>query len=403
MVDNSTRIEVFDFTFRRLGIIEHYTTLQYTEKYNGPGSFTLTCWLDDENIKLLQNDRIIWLEDVVAGIIQYVGPSSDSKSNKLVIKGKLISEILNWRWVYPCFMAKTTPPLIMEKLVETQCVSPTDSKRTFLGLTCAHSNIEGFETITYQKTGGSVLDALNALSQVHELGYRVEFNPRLEQPLTFKVLQGVDRSLANGERQAVYFSHALNNIVSGEYTSDTEKYRNVLLVAGEAVNSQSTDGEEDDENVQRKTLEVGDTSASSYQRREFFVDARDVQSEYSVDEPTGEVDEEGNPITENVTKNLTDEEYNDMLRQRGQEKMADNAKLESYTGKIRTDAQTLFHYGVDYFLGDIVTVIDGQMNVRIDRRVTEMQVTIDKQGKTYEPTFGEGLPTLMEKIQKALR
>lgn len=406
MGDNTARIEVFDFDFHRLGIIEHYTTLQYTEKYNSVGSFTLTCWLEDDNVRLLRNDRILWLEKDIAGIIQYIGPSSDDKSDKLVVKGKLLPEILNWRWIYPCYTTKATPPTIMEQLVESQCVYPSSSARTFPGLSCEHNSYSDFESITYQKTGGSVLEAIEALGQAHELGYTVAFNPRLDEPLKFRVLRGVDRSLSNGERQAVYFSHALNNIVSGQYTADTEKYRNVLLVAGEAVNKEDremTSDDEEKENVSRKTLEYGEPSTTAYQRRELFIDARDIQSEYNEDEPTGEVDDEGNSITQSVTKELSEDEYLDLLKQRGQEKIADNAKLESYTGKIRTDAQTLFHYGVDYHLGDIVTVVDSRLDIRIDRRVTEMQVTIDAKGKTYEPTFGEGLPTLMEKVRKALR
>ena len=388
------KLEVFTFSFERLGIVEKYDSLQYTQQFQDQGSFQLVCPKTKENIELLQSNRFIWLEDETAGIIQYFEKERDTDA-KITIKGNLMKGILDWRWVYPCFTKTANPATLMELLVNNHCINPTDANRKLPSLVIGTDEIITMPSITFQKTGGSVLEAEQKLSEANGLGFDIRFNPRNENKLKFVVLKGKDRTQNNRDgNDPVIFSRSLNNVVKGDYTYNDGDFKNVALVAGEAI-----DGS-DNENANRRTYEVYRDAkvAKGFERRELFVDARDLQSTYSEDQATK--DEEGNDVTESVEKKMTDEEYNATLLQRGNEKIGETSIEESYVGDIRTDAKTTFHYGVDYFLGDKVTVIDEDLGIAIDVVVTEMEINVDKTGYIYTPTFGNSIPTMLDKLER---
>ena len=395
------RLEVFDFQFNRLGSIEQFTSISYLRQFQDTGNFTLSCPVTEQNKQLLQKKRIIWLEDEVAGIIQYVNKTRDNGEVKFEVKGKLISEILNWRWVYPCFAKTGKPNALMEQLVDIHCINTLDAKRKFNKFVIgSKGDVLGLSSIAYQKTGDSVLNSEISLATANNLGFEVLFNPRATNCLKFVVYQGKDRTVNNKDgNDPVYFSQSLNNLLNAEYTYNDEPFRNVELVAGEAE-----DGS-DNENAKRRTLEVflNDSSkaSSGYQRYEKFVDARDLQSEYSEEQTV--TDEDGNQTTVTVEKKMTDEQYFNTLSQRGNEKFDESTLEESYTGSIRTDGKTIFKYKEDYDIGDKVTIIDDEFGIMMDVVITEMQVTFDKDLYTYRPTFGVGIPTISKRLQRTKR
>lgn len=389
------KLEVFSFDdFEKLGFVEKYESLQYTQKFNDVGTFQLICPRTKENVDLLTNNRIIWLEDEIAGIIQYFEKERDTDT-KITVKGNLISCILDWRWVYPCFAKTANPATLMELIVNNHCINPTDSLRKMNSLVIGTDEIITLKSITFQKTGGSALEAIKKLAEANDLGFDIKFNPKNENKLKFTVIKGKDRTISNkDDNDPVVFSRNLNNLIKGDYIYNDGDYRNVSLVAGEAV-----DGS-DNENANRRILEVFRESEklSGYKRKEMFVDARDLQSEYSEENTTK--DEDGNDIIESVEKKMTDEEYNATLLQRGNEKLGETSIEESYTGEVRTDANTSFKYKKDYFLGDKVTILDDELGIKIDVVVSEMTVNVDKSGYTYTPTFGNSIPTILKKIER---
>lgn len=386
------RLEVFNLEMDRLGMVNEFSMVQYTEKFCGVGSFTLSLPLTKDNVRLIKKNRILWLEEDIAGIIQYIEKTNDN-SLLLTVKGNLVSCILDWRYVYPSYIKTGNPIDLMIELVNTHCINPSDSKRKLNGLTTM-GNLSPMNSVSYQKTGGSVREAIEGLSDANNLGYKVSFNPRNQNPLTFKVLTGKDRGI--GSNTPVIFSQSLNNVIKGEYTYNDSDYRGVALVVGEAVDNDS----EDLEGSKRRTLEVGDTESIGYYRRELYIDARDLQSEYS--EEVEVTDTNGDKYTEHADKTLSDEEYMANLEQRGNEKLSECVIEESYSGEIRTDSDTIFVYGRDYNLGDTVSVQDEELGLSIKATVTEMMVTYDSNGYSYEPTFGYGLPTLESKIKRSI-
>lgn len=391
------RLEVFDFELNRLGLIEIYSSINYTLKFIDVGSFELKCAINEQNVKLIQKNRFLWIEDEVCGIIQYISSSTDDGT--ITVKGKLAKEMLNWRWVYPCFVKTGEPAALAESIVNIHCVNPSESKRKMRGLVIGNAGyVINKPHITYQKTGDTVLTSVQNISTANNLGFEIYFNPRNVNPFKFVMLEGKDRTIGNKDgNKPVVFSRDFENILSGSYEYNDDSFRNIALVAGETADGSNN------ENAARTFLVVdqaGSENVSSFYRKELYVDARDLQSEYSEEATTK--DDEGNDVTETVQKKMTEQEYNATLSNRGFEKMGETLVEESYESQIRTDVRTIYQFGKDYTYGDYVTVIDKSLGIMLNVQITEMQIVYDANGYDYIPTFGNSVPTILKKIKRII-
>lgn len=359
------RMEIINHKFERLGVINKFNMIQYNPKYSGIGSFELSCALNEENKSLIVEDNILWIEDEYAGVIQYIDKSSD---NEIKAKGKLLSVVLNWRTVIKTYEANKLTTGIFEELVRLNFM--TDDERKIEGFTFINNVIDN-TAIRYQVTGKSLSDIFQPLSETYDIGYEVYLNME-EKAFEFTLFRGKDLTIGNKDgNKPVIFGTDFNNILKSEYVSDNNNYRNVAYVAGEG------------EGENRVVVEVKQTESAGFFRREIVVDARDIQKANSI-------------------SRMTDEEYNELLQQRGKEKLSEFRKAESYDAELMSDARTGFVYGKDYFLGDTVSVVDKNLGVILSAKITEVTVTFAEDGYTVEPTFGFGLPTLYDKLKKGV-
>lgn len=359
------RMEIINHKFERLGVINKFNMIQYNPKYSGIGSFELSCALNEENKSLIVEDNILWIEDEYAGVIQYIDKSSD---NEIKAKGKLLSVVLNWRTVIKTYEANKLTTGIFEELVRLNFM--TDGERKIEGFTFIN-NVTDNTAIRYQVTGKSLSDIFQPLSETYDIGYEVYLNME-EKAFEFTLFRGKDLTIGNKDgNKPVIFGTDFNNILKSEYVSDKNNYRNVAYVAGEG------------EGENRVVVEVKQTESAGFFRRETVVDARDIQKANSI-------------------SRMTDEEYNELLQQRGKEKLSEFRKVESYDAELMSDARTGFVYGKDYFLGDTVSVVDKNLGVILSAKITEVTVTFAEDGYTVEPTFGFGLPTLYDKLKKGV-
>lgn len=359
------RLEVFDYNFTRLGAINTYSMIRYTSYFSGVGSFELTCPLSKQNIDLLlgAKERIIWLEGNIAGVVQY--NKRESSSKVLSIKGSLIEVFLDWRVINPGFYMYGRPDSIIKELVRANC---TIGNRSLPHFIVEDTPTEFDYSIAFQNTGSSVAIGCNSVGESHNLGYEVQFLPK-ESIYLFKTIKGKDRTYGNLQgNPPIVFSRELNNILDSYYLSNLESLRTTAIVAGEG------------EGENRATILINDSN-QGFSRKELYVDARDLQS------TVGDVQ-------------LTEVEYERLLNQRGIEKLQESSEVESFEAKVRTDSSTLFKYGVDYYKGDRVTVVDKELGISLSAIVTSITVTKSETGYEVEPTFGFGQPTLVQKLKK---
>lgn len=116
-------------------------------------------------------------------------------------------------------------------------------------------------------------------------------------------------------------------------------------------------------------------------RRELYIDARDLQSDSDPSKP------------------LTAEQYTELLTNRGKEKLAENQLVRSFAAEVRTYSPT-YQYGVDFLLGDTITVTDERLGITVDAVVEGAQRSVSKDGESLNLTLGYGQPTIYDILKR---
>lgn len=198
----------------------------------------------------------------------------------------------------------------------------------------------------------NLLTVVQAMARAGSLGFRVYADPT-EQCLVFEVYQGIDRTEAQEENARVIFSDAYHNIDKPHYQENEAQYKNYAIVCGEG------------EGINRTIVEVDRTNGED--RRELLVDARDLSR-----------------------GNQTEEQYSAVLIQRGNEKLDEHGRIQSFEAGIKSSSQ--FRYIEDWNLGDIVTGKQTAWGVAMEQRVTEIEEVYENNAMTVTPTLGTPAP-----------
>ena len=365
-------------TFDAIGQINQFTSLIWPDKFNGYTTFELNAPLTVENRELIKEGNIIWCGGDNAAMIEIIQSDMDDDGQKTYkVKGRTLEMLLTTRIIWGTYVCQSKySSTAMYEIVDTQCVNPTQSNRKIPFLECAEDEELG-RLISHQKTGGEVYDELLSIATEAELGFSVLFRPR-EKKLIFKVFEGIDRTIAmqsdSGEKLVV-FSTELDDILSSSYYINDQDKKSTAYVAGEG------DGAE------RKYIVSGDNASPGFLRRELYVDARDLQSEVTNSDGT--------------TTTINEDDYRDMLNDRGVQKLADNIVVESFEAKMRVIGDIQYQYNVDYFKGDKVLVQDTDLGIQVIATISEVSENYDDE---YELviTFGYEYPTLIQKIKKQI-
>lgn len=359
-------IEILDENLKKVDILRKYTFVQYNDKFREVGTFKINARIVQENLYLLDRTKEFYVlfDGTVFGKVENVKRESDSEYEQtIVLSGRLGLLLFTKRVIAGTIKFKGNTAQFVKDVIYNEIVKDQRSKR-YVNIDIQYDD-ETYLTsfcslIDKQVTGGYVWDSVQSVLEQDKLG--LYFVPIVEtehipswgtEPTNISkwkltISAGKDRTKGNTKGNVpVVFSQSLSNIARTDYELDTQKYCNVAYVAGE--------GEEE----QRKWYEVyakeetarGIEGKTGWKRNELWIDARDIQS----------TDEEGNEIAE--------AEYETLIKQRADEKFTDNAVEESYTATL-TEANKQYTYGVDYILGDLVTVIDDELGISIDVQIT---------------------------------
>jgi hypothetical protein len=191
---------------------------------------------------------------------------------------------------------------------------------------------------------------------------------------TLTVYQGTDRSQAGTEAYAGYFGTDVENIRNITVSTGMSSFKNVAVVAGAGEGATRV----------VRIVSLGNPTAEN--RRELYVDARDLQREYQVATPTGEIDENGNPVYTYETLTYTDAAYNAILDARGREKLAEHLRDFSITCDVD---QNSIQYGVDYHLGDRMPVRLREYGISATAKIIATTLVYERSGKTLVAALGD--------------
>ena len=84
----------------------------------------------------------------------------------------------------------------------------------------------------------------------------------------------------------------------------------------------------------------------------------------------------------------TDEEYAEMLQERGLEKLGENSLQYAFEATVFTATNNSFVYGEDYKNGDYVTVIDRHLGMAVGVQITGVTKSLTETGEILDLIFG---------------
>ena len=368
--------------FANIGEVNQYTSLEWKKAYQEYGEFKLKAPITPENIELLKEGNVIWIREEDAMIIQIVKQDDNSDGTReFEVEGRSLVCLLEHRCLWDSVNYENQyASTIMYDIVNKNCVNPSLTKRKIPFLSNATDAKIGGQ-ISYQKTGESVYEVLTEIAETSKLGFRINFDP-YNKKFVFEVYSGTDRSVNQSVVPFVEFSTEVDDILESSFYHNAQDYRNVAWVWGEKMDP-------DDENYQPQIkYETGSTDAVGFKRKELFVDADDVERVVQ--------DNDGEDIV------LSETVYKQQLAQKGQEELGENPLSETMEASLRQFGRLQNVLDQDYFLGDIVTITDTIMRVRVDARVTSYTYNITNDF-TIDMTFGYGYPTLMKAVRRTVK
>lgn len=385
-------VEVFErYNRKPIGIIDTAKSVIWHSVYFGVGDFEIYCRATKEHIYLLQRGNIVTVNNTDDfGIIEDINVSfSLADGYMIAASGRFLKSILDRRLIYNLNGHTNSPTVIsgnVERaayiLVNSNCVACSwDTRRNYPNFMFAP--YKNFPQVIIDENGNpaskqvsyqNLLEYTDDLLNEYGLSARIFLNKN-SRNYNYEVFSGTDRSTNNSDgNDPVIFSIEFDNLNSSNYIYNEKALKNVALVGGqgqglERFYSLLTDGQ------------------SGLDRREVFVDAASINKKYK-DEQQQE-------------QEYTDAEYSELLNQQGQQKLLDNTIQEKFDGNINVNFGKWI-LNRDYFLGDIITIQDNELDIFINERIVETTEVQDDNGYSVSIVFGDPIEITKEFIGEAI-
>ena len=349
-------LTVLDKNFNAVLIIDSYQSLIWTDRYWACGDFELYTSVDttllesvkcDYYITSPESDRIMCIDTI------RISTDTESESN-MTFQGYSLEKILSRRiiWGYMKFEDQN-PQDVIESLLNDCIIDPTSNNRperasrkieNFRFKKSTDSAITELKGITVEYSGDNLYDVVADICKTNKIGFKITLDYENGSPVfIFELYAGKDRSYNQETNSYVIFSPDFDNLITSNYMETNASLRNVAIVGSKG----SLDT--------RTYTEVDLVNATGIDRRELFVDARDMVS------------------TDDTT-----------MEQRGKERLAEYEDVSSFEGQAET--RHMFKYEQDFFVGDIVQFADGYGH-EASARIVEMITADGNDGLSVYPTF----------------
>lgn len=361
-------LNILNKNLEDIGNVSSFIKLEISRKYTNVSPFTLDLPLDLDILNLIEEENIFYFGKEIeteAYIMESINLKNVNGIKTIQVKGRNASckakdRIISYQLQY------TNTPVgdIVNEMYKQNIISPVNADRKISNIQLGGGD-KG-SSVAYQNRGGYILDQEIKLCETDKLGFTIKLDTK-NKVFKHYTYKGTDRSVNQSSVNPVIFSSQLKNLSDENYTRDVSTYKNVAYVAGEGEDA-------------ARTIIVTNNEIVGSERRELWVDARDLQSKSTVD---------------GVEKTLTAEEYNALLNQRGKEKLVDCQKINTFTGKVDTSS---FEYNKHWFLGDIVTIQNQEWGVSADIRIEEVKESYDLKGATYTPVLGDSKANILQRL-----
>lgn len=346
---------ILDTDFSSVSVLDTFESLIWTDRYREYGDFEIFAFPTSQLINDAKDDFYLYKPaSEHTMIIEHHEVTTDIEEGpRFIVTGRSLESLLTRRIVWNQTTISGSLQNGIKKLITENFIAPEVPERKITNFVFVDSTDPEITKLTHEQqyTGDIVYDVIADLCNTYNIGFKVTLNIDKKR-FEFSLYKGKDRSYAQETNPYVVFSPNYENIINSDYTHSIKDYKNVTRIGGEGVG------------VDRKMTTYG--KASGLIRREIFTDARDISSKTD----DGEV--------------LSDQDYLNLLQQRGKENLSEYAVKEGFEGEV--EASKMFIYGRDFFLGDCVQV-QNEFGMSGTSLVSEIVFSQDKDGESVFPTF----------------
>lgn len=357
---------ILDETFSGIDTLDIFESLIWTDRYSEYGEFEIYTPASTAMLDKLQPRRYLYTtESEHVMIIEDRELETDVENGThLKVTGRSLESILDRRIVWEQTNIDGSLQDGIKKLLDENVISPSDGARQISNFVFEASDDPTITDLTFsaQYTGDNLYEVIYSICESFGLGFKILLTD--DGNFVFKLYNGADRSYDQTTNPYVVFSPGFDNILNSNYIESEKSLKTVTLVAGEG------------EGTDRKTTTVDcfNGAGSGLERREMYTDARDLSM--------------------TTQEGITEAQYLEQLKQRGLEDLSENTETKSFEGQA--DANRTYKYGVDYFIGDIMQVVN-EYGIESTSRVTEFVISQSTSGVETYPTF-----TIVPQLQNKL-
>lgn len=370
-------INIFDSDLVWKGIIDNPISLSHKSSWHEIVNSQMVVSKDAANVDELQIGRVLVVNNQTDKVLIIENITRNLNEPHLTIDCIPLKGILNWRICHPTDYPGTTGARqgeYMLSMASSNLVSQTrDSDRKFWN---SDRTVNMFSTGNYNAYGeildykvdwntGYMGDAMVSLAKMYSAGGRpIGWNISLINYASYRMdtFIAIDRSINQTALNPVVFSEDFGNISNATWTNGMKDWRNVAYMTWTDANNAA------------QNTPVGNTDHGTtvgFNRKEIIISS-------------------------------TKKTSNEVLAE-GRSELNKRPIVESFTADILANDTTMSTYGVDWFLGDIVTIQSSELGVSVDAQITEIEETYANGEYSLSATFNEGQLNLVQLIKQEIK
>lgn len=345
-----------DLQFNYKAAIRGFESVIINRAWNGIGSFSMRINSEITNANLIQINDVVWFDQEYSKgfIVEKIEETLSGNTVNYDVQATSINTILKDYITIPIagYDIRTgTRELVVRAWVNANCINPADTSRKQYPLVLG--DIKGIGASITEQTRYKVLtDEISRVLTTEDLGYSVDIDfPN--KNFVFNVSGGMNKTSLQSVNSRILFGLKYGNIAEYKKVRDTTSTKNIAYVAGQG------------EGAERTIVKI---STSATRKKEVFIDARDIDAISA-------------------------------LTERGNQQLNELGEINNYEFET---IEKQFVYGIDYELGDYVTVVIDKDNLQ--------HLQLQKVKEIYEagrvsiiPEFGKPEKTITSVVSSAAK
>lgn len=349
---------VLDENFNQVHVLDNFKSAIWTDRFYEAGDFTIKLPLTGSNHFEIHIGRYVWnsMSNRIMMIEKIVISSDADDGSIMTISGRSLEYLMARRIIWGMRRYRTSLHEAIRLMIVENMINPSDPNRAMGWLVWEDNNVGTMAKtwVDVQHTGDNLYTAVTELIAKHHVG--IAFLYDSPGRIRVRLEEGVNRSYNQNANPFVVFSPKFDNLISGRYASDITTLKTVALVGGPG------------EGADRKYETVSSGATSGWNRREVFINASSVRDK----------DEDNNTIPEATVRANLREEGTSKLNK------SENQHLIEFDGE--TSEHTMYVYGKDYNIGDLVQIQDAN-GFNVPTRLIEFIQSQDDSEVKFYPTF----------------